>query len=115
MVYPHPMDAWLETIYSWQGRASSLVDAIYERMSPELGELAPDADQILARLQVERLSTLAMVSFLTITFSALRMGGGLISTVRYRMLNRAGFYDRVETELRKREPDRVERLLHGLR
>jgi hypothetical protein len=109
------MDEWVETIYTWQGSDDSLVDAIYERMSPELGELAPDADLILAKLQVERLSTLAMVSFLTITFSALRMGGGLISTVRHRMLNRATFYSRVEAELRKREPERVDRLLHGLR
>jgi len=109
------MESWLETIYTWQGSDDSLVDAIYERMSPELGELAPDADLILAKLQVERLSTLAMVSFLTITFSALRMGGGMVSTVRYRMLNRAAFYNRVEAELRKREPNRAERILHGLR
>jgi len=98
---------WLEDVYSLdaQGRKDAALDVVFKHIDDLILEKKFDTcDAVLDATDVGRLGTDLLVGFLTITNAA-----------RRRLNRREAFTARVTRRLHEWAPDRVERLLSGLR
>lgn len=117
------VDEWLEQLYAWEGSDDALADEIYDHLTVSAVEpggmngwiMHKDANEILTKIDVTRLDSTALVGFLSVTYAALWIGSGKVGNVRHELTARPAFYDRVAEELRKRDEDRVEDILRGLK
>lgn len=98
---------WLDRVYSLvaSGETDDAVDLIFDFVDDRLLEGdAARVDDLLVTTDVKRLDTTLMLAVLSITKPA-----------SDQLCNRAAFLRRVEARLRLEEPERMERLLSGLR
>ena len=98
--------AWLPTLYRLAalGQDDEAGMVIYDKMDELLfAGRFNDADAVLEAVDLDKLTPLHQVAFLTIT-----------SGYRHKLLHRPTYYRNVEARVRAALPDRAERILVGL-
>lgn len=103
----NPARHWLEDVYSdvRSGRTEKAIDLLFERIDTLLNDEDFDGcDDVICKIDFARLDTNLMIAALTITLAA-----------KDRLRKRRQMVERVESRLQSIAPDRVERLLAGLR
>lgn len=87
------------------GQPEAAADVIYDLFDDALGDgRIEDVDQLLGHIDIERLSVFPLVGLLTIT-----------SAAREHLPARAALYEKIAARIRLELPDRVDRILVGLR
>jgi hypothetical protein len=112
-------ERWLEKIYTWTGSQDDLIDEVFRRMEEHVVDIdgmhaglpAVDADEVISKLDLTRVSITIMYGFLTITHGSFAMGAGKVGTLRHNLPSWPAFYDRVEARFKELEPERWKRLM----
>lgn len=96
---------FLEKLYQFdKNKIDSTIDFIFDYFDDAfLNNNFQECDDILEKLDLNKIPIVLMISFLTITLAA-----------KSKLKNRINFYKKVEEKIKEKEPEKLKDLLYGL-